>query len=96
MCTADPAAPPMVGYRPASVAGEHRSAPLVIDTSAFVWSPRQPVTVRLFRAHAPWTTVTFAVLRVGDERLSVPLDSARVLLGQVSALFDQDDEGQAS
>jgi hypothetical protein len=84
-CTAEPL--DAAGSPTHTLAGEHQSAPLVLDTSAFIRPPRPPVTLQLFRTQTAAPSTTFAVLRTGGSLTSAPFGAAARLIEQVSALF---------
>jgi len=90
-CSANPLATTSEGYR-AGAGGEHRGAPVPLDGLAAAYSarggPLGAMTITLTRAVAPWPTATYVRLAVDDaEMLAMPVDSARVLLGQVGQLL---------
>lgn len=85
LCTAE-ATPTRAPY------GEHQSPPVQLDTAGAFFPLPQPVTVRLFRAHAPWLTQTFLMLRVGDTEISFPLNAGQALVDQVVPLLWAEDE----
>jgi hypothetical protein len=90
-CSANPLATTGEGYQ-AGAGGEHRSAPVPLDGLAAAYSarggPLGAMTITLTRAVAPWPTATYVRLVVDDaEMLAMPVDSARVLLGQLGQLL---------
>ena len=85
LCTADPAATRLVGYR-AGAGGEHRSTPIPLDLRAALWPPTQNATAYLTEAVAPWKCSTFLRVRAGDTELSLPVDYAEPVLTALSAL----------
>jgi hypothetical protein len=85
LCTADPAATTIDGYRAGS-GGEHRSAPVPLDLRTAMWFPARTGTAYLRESVAPWRCSAYLRVQVGDTEVSVTVDHAGPILDALSAL----------
>jgi len=85
LCTADPAATTIHGYRAGS-GGQHRSAPVPLDLRSAMWPPARTGTAYLTESVAPWRCSAYLRIQVGDTELSMTVDHAGPVLDALSAL----------